>query len=178
MALYFSAQSGYFAEEPIQVQIDASMKDGYPPHPEHGSEWKERMMLRDFLSQVFTRMQEIDIEERRIRDAFRTRNSEMLQQAAQVYERLYKKTVKERLRMSHDSKYRGFADPFRSDREQQERMAYQRAMMQAQAYNPTSQIGLLQEDPSIKQMHKEALRKEEINKKKKKRDDDLYYLTT
>jgi hypothetical protein len=36
----------------------------------------------------------------------------------------------------------------------------------------------MQEDPSIKQMHKEALEKDKIKQEKKKRDDDLYYLTT
>lgn len=178
MALYFSAQNGYFAEEPISVHIDASMKDGYPPHPEHGTEWKERMMLRDFLSQVFIRIREIDIEERRIKEAFRVRNTEMLQQASKVYERLYIKVVKDRLKMSQQDRYRGFSDPYQRDRDERERMAYQRAMMQAQATYPGQFLGITQEDPSIQKMHKEALEREQIEREKKKRHDDLFFLTT
>ena len=176
MSLHFIGHSGYFSGDPIQVEIRASMRDGYPPHPEHGSEWKERMMLKDFLSQIYTRMQEIDIEERRVQRAFVERNSDMLKQASTVYENLYIKTVNQRIRMSSQDRYRGYVDPFRTEQEQQERMAYQRAMMQAQAHHPGQFVPL--EDPSIQKMHKEALEREEISKKKKKRDDDLFYLTT
>jgi hypothetical protein len=84
----------------------------------------------------------------------------------------------------------GGRDPYQNDQLRRQAMSgiqqmdndhYKRqAMMQQMSVrpNPGQFLGVMQEDPSIKQMHKEALKNDQIKQEKKKRDDDIYYLLT
>ena len=48
--------------------------------------------------------------------------------------------------------------------------------MMAQMSTPPITRGVVMEDPSIKQMHRDAIKKIDKEAEKKKRDDDIYYL--
>jgi hypothetical protein len=114
-------------------------------------------------------------------------NNNEIDRIAETYNAMYAERFRKGRMVLPQHKQRhnmiGGIDPYQ---DRQQLMAnqsddYRRQAMMAQMAarpNPGQFLGVMQEDPSIKQMHKEALEKDQIKQEKKKRDDDLYYLLT
>ena len=176
----------------VRVQIRHELKEGYIPSADGGM-IREEMPLREFIERIFKDSHHVEQEMYRVSKCmaggYQYNNNE-LDRICDTYDRMYSdlirrgKLVLAQHKMRHDMI--GGIDPYQ---ERQQLMANQsddqrrreRAMMmqqQASFQAPQGFAGIMQEDPSIKQMHKEALEKDKIKQKKKKRDDDLYYLLT
>ena len=176
----------------VRVQIRHELKEGYIPSADGGM-IREEMPLREFIERIFKDSHHVEQEMYRVSKCmaggYQYNNNE-LDRICDTYDRMYSdlirrgKLVLAQHKMRHDMI--GGIDPYQ---ERQQLMANQsddqrrreRAMMmqqQASFQAPQGFAGIMQEDPSIKQMHKEALEKDKIKQEKKKRNDDLYYLLT
>jgi hypothetical protein len=173
----------------VRVHIRHELKEGYLPSAD-GDMIREELPLREFLGRIFKEGREVENELYRVSKCmsggYQYNNNE-LDRITHTYNAMYAelfrkgKMVLAQHKMRHDMI--GGRDPYQ---DRQHLMANQsddyrrQAMMQQMSArpNPGQFLGVMQEDPSIKQMHKEALEKDKIKQEKKKRDDDLYYLTT
>ena len=183
----------------VRVQIRHELKEGYIPSADGGM-IREEMPLREFIERIFKDSHHVEQEMYRVSKCmaggYQYNNNE-LDRICDTYDRMYSELIRKGKLVLAQHKMRqsmlGGRDPYdsrRHDLERQQLMSNQTddqrrremaAMMQQHAsFQPTPGqfLGVMQEDPSIKQMHKEALEKDKIKQKKKKRDDDLYYLTT
>ena len=176
----------------VRVQIRHELKEGYIPSADGGM-IREEMPLREFIERIFKDSHHVEQEMYRVSKCmaggYQYNNNE-LDRICDTYDRMYSdlirrgKLVLAQHKMRHDMI--GGIDPYQ---ERQQLMANQsddqrrreRAMMMQQQVSfqaPQGFAGIMQEDPSIKQMHKKALLQDQIKQEKKKRDDDLYYLLT
>ena len=179
----------------VKVQIRHELKEGYIPSAD-GDMIREEMPLREFLGRIFKEGREVENELYRVNKCmaggYQYNNNE-LDRICDTYDRMYSdlirkgKLVLAQHKMSHNMI--GGIDPYQEQRrreamtgmQQMDNDHYRRqAMMQQMSArpNPGQFLGVMQEDPSIKQMHKKALLQDQIKQEKKKRDDDLYYLLT
>ena len=177
----------------VRVQIRHELKEGYIPSADGGM-IREEMPLREFIELIFKDSHHVEQEMYRVSKCmaggYQYNNNE-LDRICDTYDRMYSdlirrgKLVLAQHKMRHDMI--GGIDPYQDGRQsmtgmqQMDRDHYRRqAMMQQMSArpNPGQFLGVMQEDPSIKQMHKKALLQDQIKQEKKKRDDDLYYLLT
>ena len=172
-----------------RVQITHDLREGYSPAFDGGT-IREEMPLREFLGRIFREGREVENELYRVSKClsggYQYNNNE-LERVCDSYNVMYSRLIRQgkivlaQHKMSHNMI--GGIDPYQ---DRQQLMAnqsddYRRQAMMAQMAarpNPGQFLGVMQEDPSIREMHKEALEKDKIKQEKKKRDDDLYYLTT
>ena len=175
----------------VKVQIRHELKEGYLPSFDGGM-IREEMPLREFLGRIFKDGREVENELYRVSKCMSAGygyNNNELERICDIYDRMYSELIRKGklvlAQHKHSHNMLGGIDPYNHDRLRQQAMSgydsYQRQkMMEGMAArpNPGQFLGLTQEDPSIKQMHKEALKKDQIKQEKKKRDDDLYYLLT
>ena len=183
----------------IQVHVIHVLSEGYPPSAD-GDVIKEQLPLREFLTRIFKDQHNLEQEMYRVSKClaggYQYNNNEA-ERICDTYNAMYAKLFQQgKLALpQHKMSQRmlgsiGGRDPYQDEKLRRQAMTgmqqmdsdhYKRqAMMQQMAArpNPGQFLGVMQEDPSIKQMHKEALEKDQIKQKKKKRDDDLYYLLT
>jgi hypothetical protein len=173
----------------VRVQIRHELKEGYSPGFDGGM-IREEVPLMEFLGRIFKEGREVENELYRVSKCMAggyDYNNNEVSRIADTYDAMYSNLIRKgkivlaQHKMRHDMI--GGRDPYQ---DRQHLMANQsddyrrQAMMQQMSArpNPGQFLGVMQEDPSIKQMHKEALEKDKIKQEKKKRDDDLYYLTT
>ena len=180
----------------VRVHIRHELSEGYPPSFD-GSMIREELPLREFLRRIFTEGREVETELYRISKymagGYQYNNNE-IDRISETYNAMYAEKFRRGKMVLPQHKQRhdmiGGRDPYQNDQLRRQAMTgmqqmdndhYKRqAMMQQMAArpNPGQFLGVMQEDPSIKQMHKEALEKDKIKQEKKKRDDDIYYLLT
>jgi hypothetical protein len=174
----------------VQVRVYHKLNQGYPPGI-RGDEIQEQMPLREFLGRLFKEGREVENELYRVSKCFaggHGYNDNELERICDIYDAMYSKLFRQgKMVLPQHRHYIGGIDPYQ---ERQQLMANQsddqrrreRAMMMQQQVSfqpsPGQFHGIMQEDPSIKQMHKVALEKDKITQAKKKRDDDIYYLLT
>jgi hypothetical protein len=172
----------------VRVHIRHELKEGYLPSA-NGDMIREEIPLREFLERIFKEGREVENELYRVSKCMAGGygyNDNELDRVTNTYDVMYSNLIRRGKLILPQHKIRqnmlGGIDPY-NDR--QHLMANQsddyrrQAMMQQMVARPPHHYGgILQEDPSIKQMHKEALEKDQIKQEKKKRDDDLYYLLT
>jgi len=177
----------------IRVQIHHRMEEGYPLSAD-GHEIKEQLPLQEFLRRIFPDEKYVEIEIYRVSKAmssmYGSRESRELEQCCEVYNKMYIKLFRDRKTVLAQHtlsgingvppQYFGGIDPYQ---QRQRAMAHQsdyererQMLMQQMGTRPHQ--GFVMEDPSIKEMHKKALKDDSAKREKKKRDDDLYYLTT
>jgi hypothetical protein len=179
----------------VRVQIRHELREGYIPSA-NGDMIREEMPLREFLERIFKEGREVENELYRVSKCMSggyQYNDNELDRITDTYDAMYSNLIRRGKIVLAQHKIRqdmiGGIDPYQEQRrreamsgaQQMDSEHYRRqAMMQQMAArpNPGQFLGVMQEDPSIKQMHKEALEKDKIKQEKKKRDDDLYYLTT
>lgn len=174
----------------IRVRIRHRVEDGYKL-ASNGEEIKEDLSLGEFLDRVFwgmdyeSRNKKVEEAAYELASKFSRLHMSAIESLADVYDRAYSKLFRlgklvlpqHTTQMSFEDRYRGFGDPV----DYQRRSDYQRAMMQTSAYfTPTSsKIGsVVQEDPAVKKIKEEGLKRASEEKRKKKEDEDVYYLLT
>jgi hypothetical protein len=179
----------------VRVHIRHELREGYLPSA-NGDMIREEMPLREFLGRIFKEGREVENELYRVSKCMSggySYNDNELDRIIDTYNTMYAELIRRGKLVLPAHKIRqnmlGGVDPYNelqrrqamSGAQQMDSEHYRRqAMMQQMSArpNPGQFLGVMQEDPSIKKMHKEALEKDQIKQEKKKRDDDLYYLLT
>ena len=179
----------------VKVQIRHELKEGYLPSFDGGM-IREEMPLREFLGRIFKDGREVENELYRVSKCMSAGygyNNNELERICDTYDRMYSELIRKGklvlAQHKHSHNMLGGIDPYQEQRrreamtgmQQMDSEHYRRQAMMAQMAarpNPGQFLGVMQEDPSIREMHKEALEKDKIKQEKKKRDDDLYYLTS
>jgi len=178
----------------VRVHIRHELREGYLPSAD-GDMIREELPLREFLGRIFEEGREVENELYRISKCMAggyQYNDNEIDRIAEIYDAMYSKLIRRGKLVLAQHKIRhqmiSGIDPYQDDKLRRQAMSqqtdsdhYRRQAMMAQMAarpNPGQFLGVMQEDPSIKQMHKKALEQDQIKQEKKKRDDDLYYLLT